>query len=69
MNERVDAIKEEIKVLYLELNGIQLKCQHRFVDKQYRSNTGNYDPSCDKYWFDCYCPTCDKKWREELKES
>lgn len=45
--------------------GLQRICDHVNVKKVARSNTGNYDPSADCYWYDCKCPDCDKFWMED----
>ena len=30
----------------------QTRCRHKNKHKEYGSNVGNYDPSCDRYWVD-----------------
>ena len=40
-------------------------CKHPSVSKVARSNTGNYDPHADSYWYACSCPDCGKKWDED----
>jgi uncharacterized lipoprotein len=29
------------------------------------SDTGNYDPSSDKYWTEFHCALCDKRWSKD----
>ena len=53
-----DRIEKSILVL-------RSQCGHYDVKKIARSNTGNYDPSADSYWYDCTCPDCDKFWMED----
>ena len=31
----------------------------------HKGDTGNYDPTCDRYWDECKCPDCDKFWMED----
>ena len=49
---------DEIQQLQKELRRHQNKCKHKSAKKVAQSNTGNYDPSADRYWYDCKCPTC-----------
>lgn len=43
----------------------QEQCDHAYASRTPKSNTGNYDPSADAYWYDCYCPVCCKRWIED----
>jgi len=45
-----------------ELAKLQALCKHPNVEKEYKSNTGNYDPSADSYWIEFRCPDCRKRW-------
>lgn len=67
---RVDDIKAEIKKLSAELKEIQDECSHpeSCTTKVAKSNTGNYDPSCDRYWYDFHCSLCDKRWSEDQED-
>lgn len=67
---RVDEIKEAIKRLSNELKEIQDECSHpeACLIKEAHSNTGNYDPSCDRYWYTFHCTLCDKIWSEDQEE-
>lgn len=64
---RVNKIKKQIKTLQKELKQIQDECSHPKVclEKEARSNTGNYDPSDDHYWYDLHCTLCGKRWSED----
>ena len=44
---------------------LQEECTHPNVHKKGGSNTGNYDPSADAYWWTFNCPDCIKYWRED----
>ena len=60
----VDEIKREINDLEGRLKEIQEECSHPKVSLkiEYRSNTGNYDPSSNCYWTDYHCKLCGKRW-------
>ena len=65
MKHNVSWILSKIENLNKELRVIQLNCEHENVDMVARSNTGNYDPSNDSYWYDCRCLDCDRFWMED----
>ena len=67
VRQRVDAIKLKLTNLYDELIDLQTICPHPTdaVFKRPESDTGNYDPSQDRYWTDFTCSHCDKRWTEE----
>ena len=58
-------VKREIGVLTDKLKVIQNRCKHTRATKKHRSNTGHYDPSCDKYWTEFSCPVCLRKWTND----
>lgn len=60
-------IMEKIEELEEELHELQETCPHPNVNKQYHSNSGNYDPSQDCEWYSFTCPDCDKRWTEEAE--
>lgn len=64
---RLQQIDAEIKKLQEERLAIQEQCCHPslVLEKIYKSNAGNYDPSCDCYWIDYHCGLCDKRWSED----
>lgn len=55
-------IMEAIEALNDALEAHQGRCKHKRVKKEYKGNTGNYDPSTDCYWINWFCPTCLKRW-------
>ena len=65
--EKVDALNKEIEKLRKKIRVLQETCPHHpwMIDVKHGSSTGNYDPSCDRYWTDCHCRDCDKSWTEE----
>lgn len=63
---------KEVEIIYSKLNKwntrlqlYQESCAHLNVDKVTESNTGNYDPSQDSYWYNCKCLDCNKQWMED----
>ena len=65
IRNEMQRIVKEIEKLRVEEKSIQEACQHPDVEKVAGSNTGNYDPSSDRYWYDCNCPDCLKRWTED----
>ena len=67
--EQIRKFREDIQYIidtnHNSLKMLQDKCTHPDVTKEYKSNTGNYDPSADSYWINLHCPDCDKRWRED----
>jgi len=59
-------LNKEIRKLQAELIRHQRKCNHKKKTIKSCGNTGNYDPSQDKYWKENSCPTCLKKWDSNL---
>jgi hypothetical protein len=55
-------ITGKITTLQEQIKQLQELCQHTNVEKKYKANTGNYDPSADSYWIDWRCPDCGKRW-------
>lgn len=44
---------------------LQNQCNHVNVDKTYKGNSGNYDPSANSYWIEFKCSDCGKFWTED----
>ena len=65
IKERHLLIQEKMRGCLDELKELQSACPHEHVKKNYRSNTGNYDPSQDEYWVQCHCLDCGKVWNED----
>jgi len=63
--KQVQNILIKIQKLREKINDIQDSCPHQNKNKKYKSNTGNYDPSCDSYWIDIDCLDCGKHWCED----
>jgi hypothetical protein len=62
----VQEIEKQIKELERIISRIQCECNHppSILEKEHKSNTGNYDPAEDKYWINYHCPLCGKRWTE-----
>jgi hypothetical protein len=65
MYPQVKYIYTRIEYWENKLTEFQNGCPHINVVKTACSNTGNYDPSDDSYWYTFKCPDCDKFWRED----
>ncbi|SOK58350.1 hypothetical protein [Yersinia phage fHe-Yen9-04] len=52
-----------------ELLKFQEECTHEYVQIRARSNTGNYDPSQNSYWYEIKCKCCNKRWDEDQSDS
>lgn len=59
---RADRINKRIQKAYKELADLQNSCPHTNVTRTPKANTGNYDPSADRYWYEFKCPDCGKFW-------
>lgn len=55
-------IHNKISKLYEQLAQLQSLCTHPNVTKKFKGDTGNYDPSADRYWIEWACPDCGKRW-------
>lgn len=61
----VTRLNKEIRDLEIQLDKVRKHCRHPNVKKTHRSNTGNYDPTCDCYWTEFDCPDCGRRWQED----
>ena len=50
-----------------KLHAAQDKCAHPDPIVSHHADTGNYDPTADRYWDEFSCPDCTKKWTTEIK--
>lgn len=62
IKKQVAQIKADIRALHVRLAACQKRCKHPNASRTACSNTGNYDPSQDSYWYDFHCPDCDRHW-------
>jgi hypothetical protein len=61
-NRTIRKAHETIEKAKDEIRKAQTACEHPGLRHQYKSNTGNHDPSSDSYWTDFYCNVCDVSW-------
>lgn len=54
-----------IEALQKDLASLKESCTHPNVAKIAKSDTGNWCPVDDAYWYECKCPDCDKRWNED----
>lgn len=66
---KVDKLKEKIAKLEEEIREIQSECKHEYVQVTPKGDTGNYDPSNDRYWNEYFCPDCEKRWDGDHKSA
>jgi hypothetical protein len=60
--DRIRVLNKESKLIAKEIAKIQRGCPHQNASYTYKGNTGNYDPSCDRYWVEVKCKDCQKQW-------
>lgn len=67
MNKEIIKLRNQISKNLGKIMDIQAGCPHpiEHLYVEYKSDTGNYDPSEDSYWKECHCKWCDKKWWED----
>ncbi len=55
------SIKDEVNKTITKL---QAECPHsdETLLKKYEADTGNYDPSDDRYWANLWCQICGARW-------
>lgn len=65
MTSIVERLQTEIRERNRQLLAIQEQCNHPPAARKTEagSNTGNYDPTADEYWYDHHCGLCGKFWR------
>lgn len=63
--------KKHITPLKKRREALVAACPHpnERVDKVFKSNTGNYDPSADIYWAELSCRDCGTHWRADSEEN
>lgn len=61
---KIQELKEQIKLLEKKIDAIQEECNHPISARIQNpgANTGNYDPTADCYWVDNECGLCEKRW-------
>jgi len=65
MKKSILKINELIQGLEAKKAIIQERCKHVNVRIEHCGDTGNYDPSEDRYWRTMSCPDCGKYWEED----
>lgn len=68
LQKQIEKERLKLQKLYAKIDELKKQCTHPDLVGEYGANTGNYDPSCDKYWVQFECPCCGERWREEQKE-
>lgn len=66
VTKKLERIRDKIQLLRAEVKIIQDDmCGHVNFKKQYKGNTGNYDPHADSYWIEWECEDCGKMMNTE----
>jgi len=65
INTRYRRLVKKAEVIRQQINDLQVECAHTGVKKEYKGNTGNWDPNDNCYWINFSCPDCGKFWRED----
>jgi hypothetical protein len=65
--QRYDVLKREAIAATAKLEGHLMTCKHpkEYLTQVSKANTGNYDPSCDSYWYEFKCDLCGSFWVED----
>ena len=64
IKEKVESLMAQIKMLNMELEGLQESCEHPWPTRKF---VGGYDSRSDTYWRDNFCTICEKRWTETSK--
>ncbi len=63
---KLDKINTKIGTLLIERENVKANiCSHNKVEMTACSNSGNYDPHADSYWYEFHCQVCEKFWTED----
>lgn len=63
--KKYQSIKKKIAALESNLKELRSACSHNDAISVYRADTGNYDPSQNRYWVEYTCPHCEYFWIED----
>ncbi len=58
ISRKITAINNAMLDLVEMREKVRAECPHDNIKYTAGSNTGNYDPSCDSYWYDLECTDC-----------
>ena len=65
IQRKADRLYLKWEKVWMDIKTMQDSCPHKNATKEYKSNSGNYDPMADQYWINFYCPECRKHWTTE----
>jgi hypothetical protein len=65
----IQTVKAIIAAASETLDLMQSKCEHppETLRKEYKGNTGDYDPNDNRYWVEFKCWLCNKYWTADSK--
>ena len=62
---RYQFLKKQLDAAQHKIDALRARCPHTEAKKVPKASTGNYDPSDDRYWYNCSCPWCGQYWTED----
>lgn len=65
ISTKIHRLQKKLEDINVQIQLLQDQCTHPNVQKTYKADRGNYDPSCDRRWIEYSCPDCQKFWIEE----
>lgn len=66
MKPYMKGLLNQMSKISAKIQAFQERCKHTNIQRIPRGDTGNYDPSNDRYWNDCLCQDCNRRWSEPL---
>lgn len=60
----IEEYEKQISELYAKIQAIQNECSHpkAGLKETRKGDSGNYDPTQDRYWTEYNCGLCKKHW-------
>lgn len=68
MDPQMTYFKERLEYWRGKITQYQSECSHGNHVKIAKSDTGNWCPQDDSYWYEITCQDCGKYWHEDQRE-
>lgn len=65
IRSQLNQLSHKLEKTHHDIRTLQQLCTHPGLKKMHKADTGNYDPSANRYWIVFECPDCGKKWVED----
>lgn len=62
ITKKINKLKDKRAEVARDIELLQHQCEHIGVNVTYRSDTGNYCLSDNRYWMEWHCETCGGRW-------